>query len=693
MFPGISTGDMIIIYKTLDSILMVNKIYFRKEEAKMIKSIAFDIDGTLTDEVGFIVKDFLSEYEKRFGIKYTKGFNYEIYPPENMFDDYVEDKRWLESWKDNVWDRIMRDVPVRKWMPELTHDLHKKGIKVHIVTARYSSDDGDLKKDKDGNVVVNDSTYNASHLQCNEDLCKEWLTKNNIYFDTFHFGIQKKENQLAAIGCDILVDDSPEQALEVSDKYKVVLVDAPYNRLIRGNNIYRCSKDDFNPIVFLDNINFFNDHTETYLDNKEDVTDDIARKFIVKNGSIYFPSSKGNIVFVVPARVKNTDIESVTLDLLTNNPKKVVVFRLSLLSDLHNVSPIEALHESDDIVRAAIKKISVKYRNEINKVKDKYKDIAEFLSDKDSTDVYRFKVDVIKELLAYAESHKNKLFIIDGIEIMMLDRNDISKYNDYRCIITSCGDKDIIRLKRNMRVEDYNPFMLLEDLNDVSTQLRKWRIISGMAPKDLPIFINRQYADSDGVDNVHLLDGEKPYNPGLIESILDMNTMLIADLHLSEKDPEKTKRVIRGINSKITPESHLVIIGDLDGKKGTGSINLIKNTMDKLRTKNIYLILGNNDQYTIDEYIKCGFKSVVDMAQLKDSGMNNIILTHCGIPVRNGDINIHGHMHGSKAYWNVDWENHFDVWDMNYYPISVGDCVEIIEKGLYRAKSEIHRNY
>ena len=50
-------------------------------------------------------------------------------------------------------------------------------------------------------------------------------------------------------------------------------------------------------------------------------------------------------------------------------------------------------------------------------------------------------------------------------------------------------------------------------------------------------------------------------------------------------------------------------------------------------------------------------------------------------------------MHGSKAYWNVDWENHFDVWDMNYYPISVGDCVEIIEKGLYRAKSEIHRNY
>ena len=75
MFPGISTGDMIIIYKTLDSILMVNKISFRKEEAKMIKSIAFDIDGTLTDEVGFIVKDFLSEYEKRFGIKYTKGFN------------------------------------------------------------------------------------------------------------------------------------------------------------------------------------------------------------------------------------------------------------------------------------------------------------------------------------------------------------------------------------------------------------------------------------------------------------------------------------------------------------------------------------------------------------------------------------------------------------------------------------------
>lgn len=662
----------------------------------MIKSIAFDMDGTLTDETTFIIDDFKKSYKERFGIEYKKSFDYSVYPPENMFDKYVDDSAWLKQWKTELWERIMRNVPVRKWMAELTQALHKKGIMVHIVTSRYSGDDeikdtrneyGDIPNEKA------DAEVKRLHLEKKEALCKEWLAKNNIYFDTFHFGIHEKENQLSAIGCDILVDDSPEQAIGISDKYKVVLVDAPYNKLVRGNNIYRCVSENFNPDVFFDDIEFFDTHTETYLENKENVSTDISRKFVVNKNSVYFPATKGNIVFVVPARMKNTGIEPVTLDLLDKDPKKVTVFRLSLLSNINDVSPISEIKEGDDIIRSSITRVLGKYRSELDKLKGTFKDIPDLLSKQDSTTAYRFKVDVIKELLAYAESHKNKLFIFDGIEIMMVDRGDISKYSDYRCIITSCDEKDIIRLKRNMRLENYNPFMLLEDLSDVETQLRKWRIISGMAHKDLPIFINRQYADSDGVDMVHLLDGEKPYNPGMIESIIDMNTYLIADLHLSEKDPEKTRRVIRGINSKVTPDDHLIIIGDLDGKKGTGSLKLIKNTIRKLRTKNVYLILGNNDQYTIDDYIDCGFKSVVDHALLRDSGMNNIILTHCAVPVTNDDINIHGHMHGSKVYWNVDWENHFDVWDLNYYPVTIGDCVEILEKGLYKAKSEIHKNY
>ena len=276
---------------------------------------------------------------------------------------------------------------------------------------------------------------------------------------------------------------------------------------------------------------------------------------------------------------------------------------------------------------------------------------------------------------------------------MMLDRVELSKYEEYPCIISSCDEKDFYIAKRNMRKEGYNPFLLLEDLSDASTQLRKWRIISGTASNDLPGFINRQYADSEGVDLIHLLDGEKPYKPDILESILSLDTFLISDIHISSKDPEKTRYIIRNVNSKVSPEDHLLIIGDLDGKKGTSNIPLLKSVLSKFRTKNIYLILGNNDQYSIDDYIRIGFKSVTDRAILKDSGMSNILFTHCPEVVSNDDINIHGHMHGSKIYWNVDWHNHYDIWDQDFYPIKVRECLEILEKGMYKARTEIHKNY
>ena len=106
----------------------------------MIKSVAFDIDGTLTDDVEFTVKEFLKAYEERYGKPYTKKIDYSIYPPENMFDAYVDDKDFLKKWKSELWEKIVSTdaVPLRKHMVKLTNDLHNKGIKVHIVTARYS---------------------------------------------------------------------------------------------------------------------------------------------------------------------------------------------------------------------------------------------------------------------------------------------------------------------------------------------------------------------------------------------------------------------------------------------------------------------------------------------------------------------------------------------------------------------------
>jgi hypothetical protein len=35
----------------------------------------------------------------------------------------------------------------------------------------------------------------------------------------------------------------------------------------------------------------------------------------------------------------------------------------------------------------------------------------------------------------------------------------------------------------------------------------------------------------------------------------------------------------------------------------------------------------------------------------------------------------------------MDWRNHYDVWDEQFYPISVRECIDIVEKDLYKAES------
>lgn len=641
----------------------------------MIQSVAFDIDGTLTDDVPFIIKDFLHAYEDRYHKPYTKKIDYSIYPPENMFDASINDKDFLKKWKSELWTKILSTdlVPLRKHMVPLTNDLHNKGIKVHIVTARCSGGEDDV--------------------EYKEDLIKDWLKRNGFYYDTFHFGIHEKENQLASIGCDCLVDDSPEQAIRVAEKCMVFLVDTVYNKLVRGKNIWRFFPDDFVTEVFLKKLEYAERHSDCYKEKvsdkpKREITFSTDRKTIMIKGD----TANTNLLFVIPARQKNSDVENTSLDIIAKHPEYTLL-PLSVISNPNKEIMNKEISESSDVVLSAIKKVrAIYYRTKKEELK-KYNSFESFLNDQSSTTTYMFHVDVIKEVLKYVKSKPKEKFIMDGFEIMMLSRDELKPYEKNPVIITSCSEKDINIARASVMKSGFTPFLLMENLTDVSTQLRKWRIISGTAKNDLPKFINRQYADSEGIDNVHLLPGEKPYQPELLDSVLSMDTFLIADIHISSKDPEKTKYIIRNVNSKISPKDHLLILGDMDGKQGTSTIELIANTIKQFHTKNIYLVLGNNDQYAIDDYVNMGFLSVVDRAEMKDDNGNNIIFTHCGIRVDNGDFNIHGHMHGTKCYWNTDWENHYDVWDQDFYPITVRECLEAYKKQLYIGKTEIHKNY
>lgn len=617
----------------------------------MIKKIAFDIDGTMTEGHFDFMHFFLERYKKDFGKPYPGKIHTNEYRWEKIFPDVDEDYVI----------KVARDFSrrpdcYRPYIKELFNTLHNMGIEIHIITAR-GTDPCDCE-----NIT---------------EITKSSLKEAGIYYDELHIGFSDKVNIMKATGCELIVEDSKEQVPKLAEFFPVLIVDHPYNKNVSGMNIWRITGEDFKPDIFIDKIKYVMNHLEGLFGDEYDFTGDdlfTFRKNIIIANAKNIKSS--NILFVMSAREKPVGTE-VLCKYIKQHVKKGIILDLSQLTPAAKKEKSMDV-KGDELIRASLRK---------------HTDHSIDLNNTESTQAYVAKTETIKELLKYANTHKDTTFIFDGVESFMLSRADLENYEKCPVFFTDCSDREIALAKSKTHVKKYNAFLFMEDLTEVSTQLRKWRIIAGTAKKELPHYINRQWCDSEGVDRVSLLKGEKAYRPDLLEAILSENTWIVGDLHLSTKDPAKTKNIIRNISKKVGRNEHLIIIGDLDGKKGTGSYELTKKTLSKLPTKNIYLILGNNDPYAIEDYVKCGFKSVVDMAVFQPSSAEKIILTHCPVPVSGDEVNIHGHIHGSKIYWNVDWQNHYDVWDQDYYPIRIKDCLEKIRNGEYVAKSENHKRY
>lgn len=617
----------------------------------MIKKIAFDIDGTLTDAHFNFVAYFLKAYQRDFGKPYSGKIDHNAYLFQDIFPSVDKD------YADKIAKEFMTVPDIyRKHVKELMNTLHNLGVEIHIITARGTDP-------IDGNDA--------------EERTKESLKLGEIYYDELHVGFSDKYNVMKATGCELIVEDSSEQAINISEYFPVLLMDCPYNKKVSGMNIWRIEDEDLKPDIFVKKVKYVMNHLEGLYGDDYDFTGDNLFAF-TKDAIIANPKNvkTSNIIFVLSAKEHPIGTDNLAKSIEKHIKKHTMLLDLNLLNTKEKDKSKRM--NGDPLVIRAIQK---------------YQKPKLDLSNTEDTQVYIAKTNAIKDLLKYADSHKDTVFIFNGIETFMLSRADLAKYENCPVFFGDCDKREISIARSKMHVKGYNAFLFMEDLTEVSTQLRKWRIIAGTAKNELSTYINRQWCDSDGVDRVSLLKGEKPFHPELVEAMVSMDTWVIGDLHLSEKDPEKTKTIIRNISKKVSKNDHLIILGDLDGKKGTGSFALTKKTISSLPTKNVYLILGNNDPYSIDDYVKIGFKSVVDMVTLKD-GSRNIYLTHCPYPLPNGsDINIHGHIHGSRIYWNVDWLNHYDVWDQDYYPIQIRTCIDKIEKGLYQAKSENHKRY
>lgn len=821
----------------------------------MIKKVAFDIDGVLTDPGQDIENAFLQFYRMKKGCDYKGNIDTSRYELIKEFP--AAEKFLIEEFLRVFWPKEVQIVSARKYAKELFFELRKRGCEIHIITAR-----GNLETSK-----ANDKL---------EEQTRVWLEQNGLVPDVMHYAREDKAQVIRAEGIELMVEDTPDMAVQCAYACPVFLIDHPYNRLTHGRNIWRIN--GFEPAAFIDLIKYANEHKIEWEDRmfyqlpEKDTTDlaigedyeeaaelekttqillstfingafsgictaynfdkemvksvetylkwgdegfvpisemKVVRKTIVtkkgetveeidvEDGTKYNPTLlnkrkllKGKVVasFSVKGktvleytlirgkgktkvllkmdskRKKYADYYKVMIGMkhgvkidssdkwLTRTYKKIAkgsvtdkereMLHEESFQEAVNEMPItfEVLNAVEGIVRFNGKSksniiffIPFKNPNTGHKVINQFRlnnldfchinlnlldkdqpdtpDTKEGnlivrkcleravgrkeldLNDEESTEVYRVKVDAISRILKYIQKKKNKLFVVEGVQLLLLPRNINEKYSSSCIYLEGVTQKDIVRIQHSKYKDGYNPWIVLEDLTDVPTQVRKWRIIAGTAEKELPGYHNRQTTTADGVDIIRFLKGERPYKPDLIKAILSENTFLIGDPHISKHDRKKTQMIQNSVNKRVGKDDHLVILGDLDGKRGSGNYEETKRFLSGIHCKNLYLILGNNDPYKIRDYVRLGFKSVVIEAEYEPSPVNRVLLTHCPVPVELRQINIHGHIHGSRCYWNVDWHNHYDVWDEQFVPITIGEVLQILERGLYTARSENHNIY
>ena len=621
----------------------------------IIDHIGFDIDGTLTDEVSFCVETFLQRYYETYGKKYSGLIDTSKYNLKERFPDC--DKEFLDAFEIFYWAKYLREVPFRPNVKELFTKLKQMGVTIHIVTAR--------------------TPMNGSTQEELEKITKERFEESGIPVDEWHIGFDQKEAIVSGNGIQLLVEDSPEQATNVSEKIPVFIFNTSYNTNVRGKNIWRIYS--YEPSYFIDEVKYAREHEDNWdvEYSFEESADDKGSgiDFTISESGIVCFNPKNlttkNICFVIPF---GNDKDSSFAQKLKEKLKRPTIVRLDLIEE----KPENIDEEENELLCKVMRKCN---RSKID------------LTNPNATNAYEMKCKIMEELLKEASIRKAQNFVFFGVQSMMLKRDTTEKYKENTIFLTGASKKDHDTIVHNKYRTDYNPWILMEDLTDVATQVRKWKIIAGTAPNELPNYINRQTTTSEGIDIVRLLPDEKPYNVQELEAKLSMDTFLLGDCHLSTKDEAKTRRIIAAINNTVGANDTILFLGDFDGKKGTGSKELTKNFLKQLRCKNVYLILGNNDPYTIKEYVEIGFRSVTDMVTYQESPNRKVILTHCPYPVNRDEVNIHGHIHGSRCYWNMDWKQHYDVWDENFVPIKIRKCLEILDNDEYVAHSENHLIY
>ena len=146
----------------------------------------------------------------------------------------------------------------------------------------------------------------------------------------------------------------------------------------------------------------------------------------------------------------------------------------------------------------------------------------------------------------------------------------------------------------------------------------------------------RPFASQALVDKLDARNGVGPEFQDELWSTLELHNQSIVDK----------------INEYVNPTDTLWILGDV-AFKSKDALQYVK----KIHCRNKNLVLGNHDNYSMDEYMAVGFNKIRGMVRHKE-----FVLTHAPIHPSQLEyrykVNIHGHLHAEDVddprYYNVN---------------------------------------
>lgn len=179
--------------------------------------IGIDIDGVLNSQYNFCIE---------YGSKFCNELgNYKI---ENINAlDTTDMFLWSEEIAHQFWDKYREDlvsvIPAKLFAAEVINRLKNENSEIYIITARKNNDEWFSKKLQ--NKV--------------EDITKQWLLNNNIFYDKITFDVKNKGEFCRKNNVDFMIEDDPKNLRTLIGNTNVIIFDYPYNRNIEFNNVLR----------------------------------------------------------------------------------------------------------------------------------------------------------------------------------------------------------------------------------------------------------------------------------------------------------------------------------------------------------------------------------------------------------------------------------------------------------------------